>query len=487
MAGVFGVLAIYSDNPEAFDRSETDFLVQMADDLAYGVLSLRSEAERRRAEEALREAEEKYRAIFQGALIGIFQTSDSRRPMSVNPALARMHGYDSPEHFVAEVKNAQELFVTPEQFEKVEEAVRNGVAVSGVETEVRRRDGSKFWAAFSVHAVRDRDGKIVCHEGTVEDISSRKAAEEEVLFLAYYDPLTRLPNRRLQRDRLNRALASAKRHQEKVAVLFLDLDGFKIINDSLGHSFGDKLLQQVAGRLQACCREQDTVARVGGDEFLIVVPGVKDSAEIGSLASRVLQGLAEEFVIQDRTLNVGCSMGISIYPDHGHDSETLIKNADAAMYTAKQDGRKSFRVFSQEMNTEVVERLTFENDLRRALEEEKLFVVYQPQVNVVTETLVGVEALLRWQHPRHGLVPTEKVIRVAESSGLIHPIGEWVLRTACLQARRWQQQGLGNFPVAVNVSAMQFYGDDFPEVVRNVLKETGLAPDCLELELTETI
>jgi len=246
----------------------------------------------------------------------------------------------------------------------------------------------------------------------------------------------------LLRDRLEKALAAAERRNEKLALLFLDLDRFKIINDSLGHSVGDQLLKDVAERLKKWARAQDTVARIGGDEFLIAITGVKYAPDVAVAAERIMDSLTEEFVLQGRKFSVNGSIGISIFPDHGRDSETLIKNADAAMYSAKDSGRNAFRFFTDEMNAEVMERLTLEHNLRSALEKQQLFLVYQPQVEIATGAIVGVEALLRWRHPELGMVPTDQCIRVAENSGLILPIGEWALRMACAAARDWQLQGV---------------------------------------------
>ena len=288
------------------------------------------------------------------------------------------------------------------------------------------------------------------------------------------------------RDRLEKALAAAERRNEKLALLFLDLDRFKIINDSLGHSVGDQLLQDVAERLKKWARAQDTVARIGGDEFLIAITGVKDAPDVAIAAERIMDALTEELVLQGRKFSVNGSIGISIFPDHGRDSETLIKNADAAMYCAKDSGRNAFRFFTDEMNAEVMERLTLEHNLRSALEKQQLFLVYQPQVEVATGAIVGVEALLRWRHPELGMVPTDQCIRVAENSGLILPIGEWALRAACAAARGWQVQGVWTL-VAVNVSAVQFRHEGFAALVAEVLKDTGLAPEYLELEMTESL
>src|SRR3984885_7312760 len=319
------------------------------------------------------------------------------------------------------------------------------------------------------------------------DITDRKLAEGRVQFLAYYDALTGLPNRTLLQDRLQNALAEARRHKYKVALLFLDLDRFKDINDLLGHSVGDLLLQEVAKRLKTSGRQQDTVARLGGDEFLITLTHVKDLPDAAVATERFMDAMTAAFVVQGHSLNVGCSIGVSLFPEHGADVETLIKNADAAMYSAKESGRNNFRFFTQDMNAQVVERLNLEKGLRLALAKEELFLMYQPQMDIATGRITGLEALLRWQHPELGLVPPDKFIRIAENSGLIVPIGEWVLRTACSQARKWKDDGLPAVLAAVNVSAGQFRQQGFCELIRSVLHETGLAAHCLELELTESL
>jgi diguanylate cyclase (GGDEF)-like protein/PAS domain S-box-containing protein len=443
--------------------------------------------QRKQAEAALRQAEEKYRTIFEDAVVGIFQTTPEGRPLSINRALAQMHGYDSAEQLMAEVPNVVErLFVNRERMKELQRSLLQNGVVRGAEVEVYRRDRTTKWVLVNLRAVRGPDGNVVLHEGTVEDITDRKIAEERVEFLAYYDALTGLPNRTFLRHALTKALAIARRQRKKIAVFFLDLDRFKIINDSLGHTTGDLLLQQAAERLKSGVRKQDTVARVGGDEFLIVMPALESVTDAAVTADRIVNSMTAEFLIHGHRFSISCSIGISIFPEHGMDEETLIKNADAAMYCAKERGRNTFQFFTEEMNTQVVERLTLGNSLRQALERKELFLVYQPQMEIATGTIIGLEALLRWQHPERGLVSPDKFIPVAENSGLIIPIGNWVLRTVCSQARQWQDDGLLAVPVAVNVSAVQLRQGDFLAVIKKVLSETGLSPEYLELELTES-
>ena len=465
-------------------RGQTDKLVIVNRDIT----------QRKRTEElllhnaALRHAEEKYRAIFEDAVVGIFQMTPEGRPLSINRALAQIHGYESPEQLMAEVSNlVSQLFVGSGQIDELKRVLDEKGVVRSAEVEVHCRDRSRKWVLANVRAVCDSGGKIVLYEGTLEDITDRKVAENQVQFLAYYDALTELPNRTLLRDRLGKALAGSRRRKDKVAVLFLDLDRFKVINDSLGHSFGDLLLRKIADRLKSQVREQDTVARVGGDEFLVVLTDVKDGTDAAIAAEKIMDAMIAELVIQGRSFSVSCSMGISIFPEHGADSETLIKNADAAMYSAKESGRNTFQFFSEKMNAEVVERLTLEHGLRAALDKKEFFLVYQPQMDMATGTIVGFEALLRWQHPELGTIAPDRFMGIAENSGLILPIGAWVLRTACSQARKWQDEGLCATPVAVNVSAVQFRQPGFREVVSRVLSETGLACQYLELEVTESL
>ena len=443
--------------------------------------------ERKQAEEALRQAEEKYRAIFEDAVVAIFQSTPDGRYTIANPAMARMLGYDSPQELVASIIDiSHQVYVDPESLEDLKRQLREHGTVKNFQCQIYRKDGSKMWISANARAVF-KAGVLVGYDGMNEDITDRKVAEERVQYLAYYDALTDVPNRTLLQDRLSKALASARRQKDKVALLFLDLDRFKNINDSLGHALGDFLLQKVGERLKRWAREQDTVARLGGDEFLIVLTRIRDVADAAVAAERLMAAMTNEFIVQGNPLSISCSLGISIFPDHGESGEILIKNADAAMYSAKEKGRNNFRFFTEKMNAEVGERLTLENSLRLALERNELFLVYQPQMDMGTGKIIGLEALLRWQHPELGLVPPDRFIRIAENSGLIMPIGEWVLRTACSQTRKWQDEGHAAVSVAVNVSAVQFRQEDFCNLIRRVLQETGLAPQYLELELTESL
>jgi len=324
----------------------------------------------------------------------------------------------------------------------------------------------------------------------VERKSLQEAARDLALEIAHsaaHDSLTGLPNRVLLNDRIDMAIAFAARHDRKAAVLFLDLDGFKHVNDSLGHPTGDKLLQSIAARLLNCVRISDTVSRQGGDEFVVLLSEVEHAEDAAVIARRMLESVKEAHAIDGHDLHVTTSIGLSVYPDDGLDAPTLLKTADTAMYRAKDMGRDAYRFFTQDMNARAVERQTIEEGLRRALEREEFTVHYQPKISLRTGAIIGAEALLRWAHPVRGLVPPAQFIPVAEDSGLIRPIGEWVLRKACVQARAWQDKGLSFGTMAVNVSATQFVDENFLERLLGILGDTGLNPNMLELELTESV
>jgi diguanylate cyclase (GGDEF)-like protein len=304
--------------------------------------------------------------------------------------------------------------------------------------------------------------------------------------LAQHDSLTNLPNRVLLNDRITQAIAFAKRHRTHLAVLFLDLDNFKHINDSLGHEIGDQLLQSVAQNLSACVRGSDTVSRLGGDEFVVLVTEDKYAEDAAVTADKILAALAAPHSIAQQALHVTTSIGISVYPADGQDAETMIKNADTAMYQAKEKGRNNYQFFKSDMNIRAVERQVIEANLRRALERQEFVLHYQPKVNIDTGTITGAEVLLRWLHPVWGMMLPDRFVPIAEDCGLIVPIGRWVLREACAQARRWEDAGLKLASVAVNISAQEFHSKDFVDGVRGILTETGLEPGRLQLEITES-
>ncbi len=336
---------------------------------------------------------------------------------------------------------------------------------------------------------RDDAGQALRMTGTSHDISKRKRAEERAEYLATRDALTGLPNRVLLHDRLEQGVFNAARHQAGFAFMFIDLDRFKTINDSLGHQVGDELLKRVAARLTACVRATDTVARLGGDEFAVILENLEDDDDEGAqqVAEKMIAAMGAPMLIDNQHLSTSCSIGISLYPNDGKDSATLMKNADVAMYYAKEKGRNNYQFFSAEMNLRAQERLSVENYLRLALKRNELALHYQPRMRISTGELVGVEALIRWQHPRRGLLMPEKFIDVAEDSGLIVPIGEWVIENACAQIKAWQRSVKPGLRVSVNLSVGQVGdGERLYRTVETALARSGIDPACLELELTES-
>jgi diguanylate cyclase (GGDEF)-like protein/PAS domain S-box-containing protein len=350
-----------------------------------------------------------------------------------------------------------------------------------------RRDGFEIPIEDSVSPIHDRGGQTTGAVIVFRDASAAQAMALQMTHLAHHDFLTGLPNRTLLNDRVNQAIFLAWRRMKKVAVLFLDLDGFKHINDSLGHPIGDKLLQSVTKRLLDCVRGPDTVSRQGGDEFVVLLSEVDQPEGAAITARRMLQAVAEAHSIGQHDLHVTTSIGVSLYPDDGMDAETLIQNADTAMYQAKENGRQSFQFFKRAMNVRAVERQSIEESLRRALERQEFVLRFQPKINLRTGEITGAEALIRWIHPVRGVVSPAQFIPVAEDCGLILPIGQWVLREACRQARAWVDAGLPLATMAVNISAMEFRDENFLEGVFAILKDTGLDPRSLELELTESV
>ena len=349
-----------------------------------------------------------------------------------------------------------------------------------------RKDGFESAIEDSAAPIHDREATVTGAVIVFHDVSAARAMALEMSHTAKHDVLTGLPNRALVNDRITQAITLAGRHKTQLAVLFLDLDGFKHINDSLGHAIGDKLLQSIARRLRACVRASDTVSRQGGDEFVVVLTQIAQSQDAAISAQKIINALAEPHSIDHHTLQITASMGISVFPAGGHDAETLIKTADTAMYCAKEKGRNTYSFFETEMNVRAVERQSTESSLRGALERREFVLHYQPKINLESGLITGVEALIRWEHPTRGQISPMNFIPVAEDCGLIVPIGNWALTEACRQARAWQDAGLPRISMAVNISATEFRESKLLGNIRAILGETGLDPHQLELELTET-
>ena len=352
----------------------------------------------------------------------------------------------------------------------------------------RKKNGELYWASASISPLVDDQGATTRFIYFHEDITERKQAEETIKQMAYFDALTGLPNRHLFNELLHQAMAQAHRESRILAILFLDLDRFKIINDTLGHAIGDQLLQAAAQRLKKCCRrERDTVARRGGDEFIILLPELVDVQEAVRVAQNIIEAFSSVFVLPDHEVFISTCVGISIFPHDGIEPETLIKNADMAMYRAKEFGRNRYHLYTPSMDAQAFERLSLENSLRRALQRDEFFLHYQPKVDVRSGAIGSIEALVRWRHPEFGIVPPTQFIPLVEETGLISSLGEWVLRTACLQNKEWQKKGFPPMRVSVNCSPRQFQQLNLTHIVEQALGDSALDPEWLELEVTENL
>ena len=434
---------------------------------------------------ALELTQRHYKELVITAPVGVFETEADGKCLFVNERWLEMTGLTLSQALDVDWS----LAVHPDDRERVLKEWRKIDADSLFREEFRfqRPDGAVLWVLAQAKARYTPAGKLDGYIGGVTDISERKDAEARVEFLAQYDALTKLPNRLLGKDRMERAMVRAGSTATKAALLFLDLDHFKTINDSLGHNIGDSLLLQVSQRLQECIRETDTISRQGGDEFLIVLPDIDDLDIIANIAVKILERLSPPFLMGPHELTTSLSIGISIYPDDGDDFDTLLKKADMAMYHAKEAGRNTYRFFADRMNENADEYVLLRTGLQKALDQNEMVLHYQPQIHLPSQQVIGVEALIRWNHPQLGLVQPGRFIPVAEESGLIVPIGEWVLQQACRQAREWQLAGLPKLVVAVNLSAVQFKRDNLMKSVSDALMAADLDPTCLELELTESI
>jgi len=455
-------------------------MVQVKDGVFYQAV-IRDISERRQAEATMR----LYTSVFETTGEAVVITDAAQCIVAVNPAFTEITGYGK-----REVIGQTPRVLNSGRHDK---AFYEGMWAFLIETgrwqgEIwnRRKDGQIYPEWLSISAVYDAGCRVTNYVAIFSDISERKSAEERISFLAQHDALTGLPNRALMQDRLAQALAAAQRAGDRVALMLIDLDRFKNVNDSLGHPAGDQLLQGVAKRLQDSVRKSDTVARLGGDEFVVILPKVAEAEDAAHVAEKMLHSLAGSFDLCGHDIHITPSIGVCIYPDDGADIDSLIRNADTAMYQAKDNGRNGYQFFTQAMNGRVLERLTMETDLRSALARDEFVLHYQPQVDLKSGHVIGVEALVRWNSRKLGMVSPARFIPVAEESGLIIPLGEWILRSACAQRRRWEEQGIPHFPVSVNVSSLQFRDRGFDRIVAGALREAGLTPALLDLELTES-
>jgi len=441
------------------------------------VWSFRDVTARFAAEEALRESEVRYRMLFEQNAAGVCVTKLDGEIADCNATFAAMLGYVRGELLGSRIAL---LYERPVERAEIERQLEENKTLNSVETELRRKNGTSVFVLQNLTLAGDR-----IHM-TVADISDRKRAEEQIEFHAYHDVLTQLPNRKLFTDRLRQNVTHARRSGKSLAVMFVDLDHFKEINDTLGHTAGDELLLEMARRLRGCVREDDTVARLGGDEFTIVLSELRHPEDAVTVAEKIIATVQKPVTLAGSPMDVSASIGIALYPVDGNDPESLLRNADSAMYRAKEAGRNMYQLCTDEMKGRALQRLSVETRLRRAVQENRLVLHYQPQISLGDGQVIGAEALVRWDDPERGLVYPGSFIPIAEESRLILPIGDWVLRSACAQMRAWRDAGQALPYVAVNLSARQFQQHDLVDNVRRALEETRLEAGALEIEITES-
>ncbi|QID17316.1 EAL domain-containing protein [Nitrogeniibacter mangrovi] len=431
------------------------------------------------------ETELRYRSIFENSAIGMFQTTADGRYIAANRALAALYGYDSPLDLIERIADISTgLYVDAGRREVFRTLIRNEGVVHDFESEVRRADGERIWISENAHAVLGPDGEVLHYEGTVIDITARRRYEHELEFRATHDVLTGLPNRNLLKDRLAQAIHHAQRSGHRVPVAFVDLDNFKLVNDSLGHPAGDELLRTIAARLTETLRCDDTVARYGGDEFVLVLGEQDDVQATLSTLERIRAAIAQPLRIGAHRLHVGCSIGVALYPDDGDSVDLLLSHADAAMYQAKTQGKGCARFYSRAFDGVSSERLALESALHSALSLGQIDLYYQPRVGLDGRPR-GCEALMRWQRP-DGFVPPDRFIPIAEETGLIGSLTDFALMRACADAAAWPET-MRALSVSVNISSRMFADGTLPERVRHACASTGLPPQRLELEITESL
>jgi len=474
---------------QAVERGALDYLTETHLDYLLP-RALRNAIERKAIEETL--YLEKERAVVTLNSIGdaVLCTDNSGTITYLNPVAEGLTGWSLAEAVgkrLAEVFTIVDGTTGKTARDPMEMAIDQNRAVElTVNCLLIRRDGHEFPIEDSAAPIHDRAGRVTGAVIVFHDVSSARSMSSKMTHLAQHDVLTDLPNRLLLNDRIGQAISRARRERTHFAVIFLDLDNFKHINDSLGHAVGDKLLQSVARRLVASVRASDTISRQGGDEFVILLPAIDDPQDAATIAEKLLSSLRSPHTVEAHVLHATGSIGLSVFPSDGEDADTLIKNADVAMYHAKEKGCNHYQFFKIDMNLKAVERQSTEAGLRQALVKGEFLLLYQPKVNLETGEITGVEALVRWQHPDRGLLPPSQFVPIAEDCGLIVEMGRWVLREACKQACAWRDAGFPPIPIAVNVSAIEFRDRHFVDGVRTILSETRLAGEFLELELTES-
>jgi len=481
---VIGICAFYSSQSDTFDPEMLALLATLGADISLALERLKQKAKQAETQHKLSQLSMAVEQSDNAIVI----TDIEFHAEYVNRSFVEMTGFelvemqhDSPMILYSNTKDKEPIH-------ELVRVIRSGRQWDG-ELQITRKDGSVFWASQSISPLMDDTGEIVNYVSTFEDITSLHHAQQTIEKLAFFDPLTNLPNRRLLADRLNQAIESCKRRTDSmVAILMFDLDNFKTVNDSLGHNLGDELLQQVADLFSQQVRKEDTVARLGGDEFTIILNNMKGIEKIAEIAASIIQLLKKPLDVSGHQVVIGTSIGISVYPGDTHNPDELIRNADIAMYHAKSEGKNNFQFFTANMNEKAQLRLEMENKLRQAIEAQHFQLYYQPQIDLTSGLISGVEALIRWNDPERGMISPVEFIPLAEDTGMIGPIGDWVIETACRELKELQDKGFPQVKVAVNVSAYQFHhGQHLAEVIDQALADSGLPADCLSLEVTESL
>ncbi|HJV54078.1 MAG TPA: EAL domain-containing protein [Noviherbaspirillum sp.] len=476
-----GLFSLYAYEPDCFDPAQLRLLDEMAEDLSFALANIEREAQRRKVEDNLRKLS---RAVEQSAS-AVMITDRNGVIEYVNPWFTRINGYTAEEVIGKKPQLLRSDETHPETHKRMWDTLKSGKEWTG-ELHNTKKNGELYWCLETISPLKNEAGEITHYVAVTEDISERKQNEQTIRHLAFHDPLTGLPNRRLFNDRLQQAIVALQRRGNAFALMLLDLDRFKTVNDTLGHDIGDALLKAVAARLSACVRQGDTLARMGGDEFALLSFDVGQPEDTAHIAGKLVDAFREPFHLYGHELYMTASVGVTLYPADATDGDALIRNADIALYRAKDCGRNNFQFFTEDMNVAIMQRLQLENSMRWAIERGEFQLYFQPQVDIVSGRIRGTEALIRWSHPELGMVSPAKFIPLAEETGMIAQIGEWVLRTACAQAKAWQRAG-APMRVAVNLSARQFLQGDLADTIEGVLREQQLPPSLLEVELTEGV
>jgi len=482
--GVIGVLVVQDyENQDTYTQQDVELLTSVADQIALAI-------ERKRSEEALRISQERFELVTRATSDAIWDWNLQNGELWWNEGFRTLFGYHAEEigtdieSWISRVHPEDSERVTNDIHRHIESGRHNWTD----EYRFRRSDGSYASVIDRGYVVHDDAGMPIRMLGSMMDVTERKSLEEQLTHQALHDPLTKIANRALFRDRVDHALAKLTRNRNSLAVLFLDLDNFKAINDSMGHAAGDKLLVSVADRLQDCLRNTDTPARLGGDEFAVLVETVHRSDEVAMIAERIKAVFSEPFTIDGKEVRVGTSIGVASSSSGALNSEELLRNADLAMYLAKNQGKGNYVIFEPKMHQALMERIELEEDLRRGIDNREFVLHYQPIVDLQTRRMMGMEALVRWKHPRFGLLPPDRFIPVAEETNLIVPLGEWILREACQQTQAWREKYGGDLGISitVNISIRQFQQKELVDIVANALEDAGLPPGTLILEITES-